>query len=169
MNINCILIGDIDVGKTSLVCAYNDIYCHNEPRPTFDIHSSFKIEHHFVNLTIFDPARSEDIRKVRSDVYPRVDVFIICFSITDEISFLNVEKIWIPEMNNYRPNKPFILVGTKSDLKKKAKNREKISKIQGFQLKEKIGAFLYIECSALNKLNLNKVFESAALAVITSK
>lgn len=169
MNINCILLGDYKVGKTCLLCSFIDNYFPNPNFPTYDDYHEMVIENETVNLKIFDHPSSEDINRIRSNDYPQADVFVICFSLVDARSFENVEKIWIPEINQYGPNKPFILVGTKSDLRQLFKIHseiEQISKLQGNLLKERIGAFSYIECSALKRTNLNKVFEYAVLSVI---
>lgn len=143
----------------------------NEYIPTLNNYTSIEItiEDKKNDLKIFDYPSSQDMKQIRPINYPQADVFIICFSLIDAISFNNVEKIWIPEMNQYCTNKPFILVGTKSDLRHSAEIHSEvktISKLQGIFLKEKTGAFSYIECSALKNLNIKKVFESAALAFI---
>lgn len=40
------------------------------------------------------------------------DVFLICFSVVNPASFQNVKEEWVPELKEYAPNVPFLLVGT---------------------------------------------------------
>ena len=49
-------------------------------------------------------------------VNPKPDVFIVCFSLVNKTSFNNV-SYWIDEIREFCPNTPFIIVGTKSDLR----------------------------------------------------
>jgi hypothetical protein len=45
------------------------------------------------------------------------DVFLVCFSLISPSSFENVRTKWIPEISHHCPNVPFLLVGTKLDLR----------------------------------------------------
>lgn len=40
------------------------------------------------------------------------DVFLICFSVVNPASFQNVKEEWVPELKEYAPNVPFLLIGT---------------------------------------------------------
>jgi len=79
-----------------------------------------------------------------------------------------------PEINQFCPNIPIILLGTKSDLRSNEKEIEKlkttnltpITTAMGEALAVKIKAHKYMECSALNYENIEEVFEEAARAVI---
>jgi small GTP-binding protein len=114
------------------------------------------------NLQIWDTAGQEDYKKLRPLSYPQTDVFIIAFSLTDSNTFDNVETSWVPEIKEHCPNTPYILVGTKSDLRDNpSEGITPIPMSKGEQLKTKIGAYDYIECSAMKSINLKEVFESA--------
>lgn len=64
---------------------------------------------------------------------------------------------WVPEIQHHCPNTPFILVGTKVDLKTEPAELEKLSKRKetvvskeyGERLAKELGAVMYTECSAL--------------------
>lgn len=45
-----------------------------------------------------------------------MDVFIIAFSLVNRVSLENVVSKWVPDVREYAPNAPIILVGTKKDL-----------------------------------------------------
>jgi Ras-related C3 botulinum toxin substrate 1 len=64
---------------------------------------------------------------------------------------------------------PIILVGTKIDLKKdpaicaglRSKEMQPIEFDRGLEIAKQIGAYKYVECSALTQLNLKSVFDYA--------
>ena len=58
---------------------------------------------------------------------------------------------------------PFILVGTKSDLREDPKNSHLavVSKEDGRVLAEELGAYEHMECSALTQDGLKEVFDRA--------
>lgn len=70
---------------------------------------------------------------------------------------------------HHAPNVPIILVGTKIDLKKDpetigslaSKHMKAIEFDQGLDAAKDIGAYKYVECSALTQLNLKSVFDYA--------
>lgn len=103
--------------------------------------------------------------------YTSTDVFIICFSVIEPASFLNVEEKWVPEIKQYMPNVPWILVGTQTDLRDNLNALKELSKKRlkpvmredGEKLAKKLGATAYVECSALLNYNIKQVFDTAIL------
>lgn len=59
----------------------------------------------------------EDFSKFRVISYLNSDVFLVCFSIDDVKSLVHVKESWVPELRQHVPNTPFILVGTKQDVR----------------------------------------------------
>ena len=49
--------------------------------------------------------------------YGQVDVFILCFSVVNPVSFHNIATKWIPQVRAVNPVCPIVLVGTQSDLR----------------------------------------------------
>jgi hypothetical protein len=45
------------------------------------------------------------------------DIFLVCFALDNPKVFDNVEDKWLPEIRHHCPETPFILVGTKLDLR----------------------------------------------------
>jgi len=86
-------------------------------------------------------------------------------------SFSNVEEKWVPEIKQYAPNVPFILVGTQIDLrdnlislKDLSRKRQKpVTKEEAERMARKLGARTYIECSALLNINVKQVFDTAII------
>ncbi|KAL5560515.1 hypothetical protein UlMin_036726, partial [Ulmus minor] len=107
-----------------------------------------------VNLGLWDTAGQEDYNRLRPLSYRGADVFLLAFSLISRPSYENVAKKWIPELRHYAPSVPIILVGTKLDLREDNQFRRDypaastISTPQGEDLKKRIGAVAYIECSS---------------------
>jgi GTPase SAR1 family protein len=105
--------------------------------------------------------------------YPNTDIFVICFAIDNRYSFANVRQKWIPEIRNFCPRTPVILVGLKIDLRTEpnlvvAKARvneaseEPVSTAEGNKLCRSIGACRYVECSAKTTEGVHEVFQIVA-------
>lgn len=122
----------------------------------------------------FFEAGQEAFEKLRPLSYPDSDVILMCFSIDNPDSFDNIELKWNPEIEEYCPRVPVILVGNKTDLRNdsivlnnlKHLNKTPIRQEQGFQLAKKIGACTYLECSAKTREGVKIIFETAARIVL---
>ena len=76
---------------------------------------------------------------------------------------------WNPEVRQFAPKSPIILVGTKLDLRGDLGEIEKLNrtgqkfveKTSGEELARSIGAVEYWECSALTQDGLKQVFDRA--------
>ncbi|CAD7088278.1 unnamed protein product [Hermetia illucens] len=113
---------------------------------------------------LYDTAGQEDYDRLRPIGYTGTDVFAICFSIEDRVSMFNVKQKWIPEIKHYCPNTPYILVGTKTDLRRKYKMT--IPKEEGINFAKAVKAFTYVECSAKSQEGLHEVFDEAISATV---
>jgi len=104
--------------------------------------------------------------------YPHTDVLLICFSIANPDSLGNVVDKWVPEVSHFCPRIPFILVGTKKDLRSdptvveelSLSNRKPVTTEQGQEIATLVNAHAYLECSARTHEGVQQVFETAALA-----
>lgn len=73
------------------------------------------------------------------------------------------------------PHTPFILVGTKLDLREDkatidklaAKKLAPITYEQGYHVSKEIGAYKYMECSALTEVGIKAVFDEAIRVVLS--
>lgn len=174
----CVVVGNITVGKTRLL--YTN--CHNSyPEDAiltvFDDYSvKINVEGHSINLILFDTYHNED--GLNHIMYPKADVFIICFSLVNKDSFENVDNYWFHEIRSVCPNTPFLLVGTKKDLRDEYEINEDryktlgmspISTEKGEEMKRRIGAREYIECSSLKQIKVKEVFEEASKIALQYK
>jgi len=171
-NIKCVVVGDGAVGKTCLLISYTTNAFPGEYIPTvFDNYSAnVMVDDKPIQLGLWDTAGQEDYDRLRPLSYPQTDVFLVCFSIISRSSFENVKSKWIPEIKHHVPEAPFLLVGTKMDLRMDqevlAKVGQPISKDQGVQLAKELGARNYVECSALTQDGLKNVFDEAIRAAL---
>jgi len=178
-DIKIMVVGDGNVGKTCMLISYTTNSFPGEYVPTvFDNYNANAVVNGtHVNLGLWDTAGSEEYNTLRPLSYPGTDVFIICFSIFSMTSFENVYKKWFPEIHSHMDTgrkTPIILVGTKSDLRKKAAmletmkaaGEEPVSVEVAVQMQKEIGAIKYLECSALTQEGLVNVFEEAVRVVL---
>jgi Ras-related C3 botulinum toxin substrate 1 len=166
------------VGKTCLLISYTTNAFPGGYIPTvFDNYSAnVMVDGKPINLSLWDTAGEEDYDRLRPLSYPQTDVFLICFSIISEASFENVKAKWRPEIQHHAANVPFILVGTKVDLRDdpetlqrlNAYGQKPITESKGYQLVAEIGAYKYLECSALTQSGLKNVFDEAIRCVLVS-
>lgn len=162
------LIGDGNVGKTSICFRlvndkFDTIYV-----PTVFETNPFMMTLHGTdyNLLITDTAGQETYDELRkSMVYALdIDVFVLCYAIDDEQSYKNVKDQWCKELQENAAEKPVILVGTKSDLRKTGDSSSLLSQCDGMDLKHDIGAKQFFECSAKDpgeKRSIKIIFEEA--------
>lgn len=116
---------------------------------------------------LYDTAGQEEFDKLRITYLKnkKPDVIILCYSIDNKSSYQNVVDKWIPELKN---RAPIVLVATKSDLRKQ-RNHKNISYRKGLDLKKKIKAYSFVECSSKNFMKIDNVFEEAVRAAIGKK
>lgn len=98
-------------------------------------------------ISIIKTVGQEDYDQLRILSYPQTDVFLIAFAIDNIVSFDNIKAKWFPEISKHAPGVPFIIVGTKLD----RRNNSSVTIQQGEALKNELGAFKYVECSALTQ------------------
>ena len=70
-----------------------------------------------IELGLWDTAGQEEYDRLRPLSYANANVFLVCFSVVNPVSFENVTTKWYPEVIHFCPDVPQILVGTKLDLR----------------------------------------------------
>jgi Ras-related C3 botulinum toxin substrate 1 len=94
------------------------------------------------------------------------------YSIVDPSSFENFRAKWYPEVAHHCPYVPFLLVGTKVDLRDDPDVIERLSSRRQapvpyeavLALCQEIGGYKVMECSALTQVGLKAVFDEAIRA-----
>jgi cell division control protein 42 len=177
-SIKCVVIGDAAVGKTCMLISYtrNDFPAAYVPTVFDIIGTSVRIDNREYVLNLFDTAGEEAFDRLRPMSYADADVFLVCYSIVEHASFENIRNVWIPDIRRHRPHTPFIIVGTKIDLRdnlieinrlsRQGKGRRPLSADAGHALAKEFGAVRYLECSALTQQGLKAVFDAAIMTTI---
>jgi len=174
-----VVVGDGAVGKTCLLISYSTDTFPEEYIPTvFDNYqANVMVDEKPISLGLWDTAGQEDYDRLRPLSYPHTDVFLICFSIISPTSFDNVKNKWHQEIAHHCPGVPFVLVGTKEDMRSdphtvaalQNKGTRPISREQGQQLAMELKAAAYMECSAKTQKGLKDVFDTAIKAALAAK
>ena len=172
--VKIVVVGDGAVGKTCLLFTYTTKAFPGEYVPTvFDNYSAtVLIDGVLCSIGMWDTAGQTDYDRLRPLAYPQTDVFLTCFSLVSPASFESIRAKWFPEISHHCPKTPIVLVGLKLDLRDDKETVERlrerklapITYEQGMQMANKIGAFKYVECSALTQKGLKNVFDTALAA-----
>ncbi|EGC32269.1 Rab GTPase [Dictyostelium purpureum] len=161
-----LLIGDSDVGKTSIVKRFSDDTFDEEVLTTIGVEfkmKEVKVDGKKVDLCIWDTAGQEKFRALISSYYRGAHGIILTYDVTKRDTFENL-NYWLNEVENFanRSNLVKLLVGNKID----KENRE-ISREEGAEFAKK-KAMLFIECSAKTKIGIQQAFEELAQKIIES-
>ena len=94
---------------------------------------------------LWDTAGQEGFERIRILSYENTNIFILCFSCADWVTFNNVDTKWLDEIRKNRPEAKILLVGTKSDLRSKAGDRGSRLSNKGRSMRQKEVAILELE------------------------
>jgi small GTP-binding protein len=162
LDFSVILVGDSNVGKTSILKKFINGTFANKLTCTINVEFSaknLKIDKNlYAKLVIFDTAGQEKYRSLTRQYYNKANGIILVFDLTNENSFTKL-NYWIKEINDNAGNVEVFLVGNKSDLEDR-----KISKLKAENFaKEK--NLRYIETSAKEGTNILLLFEELSIGM----
>ncbi len=180
-SIKCIVTGDGNVGKTSLLLKYTtDNFPDQHEATVFDSYSTqVCVSNTTIDMVFYDTAGQEDYDAMRPLTYGDADIFFLCYECMTPGSFENIKSKWLVEKNKHAKGVPFMIVGTKIDLRND-KDRVKAllsstgrgpvfaADLAGIE-KEMPGCVGVMECSAKTAEGLREVFNAAITHCILSK
>ena len=167
----CVIVGDKSVGKTALLVSYATILSFYEySTATFNNYNArFTVDDTNVNLLICDTRGGSEFDKMRILSYQGTDIFIVVFSVVAPTSLENVIHKWVPEISYFCPTVPFLLVGTKKDVRKDAQNCDHITYEHGHLTAQNIKAIGYAENTFTDRNISNVIFEQVVRATVREK
>ena len=155
-----LLLGNSDVGKSSLILRYVDQVWSDTFVPTIGVDFKVKtleIDNKQIKMQIWDTAGQERFRNVISSYFRGSHGILLIYDITNRDSFKNLEN-WLTEIEkNASQNVLKILIGNKNDL---VDDRE-IKTEEGQAFANRNG-MQFIETSAKMNTNVTEAFEALA-------
>ena len=149
-NLKIILLGEMSVGKTSLINVYFDKQFHNKVNPTIGAEAKSKIvniNETTYKINMWDTAGAERFRSINQIFIKDSDIVILVYDITNQKSFSEL-SFWAKYAEELL-GKDVILgvVGNKMDLFQEFDEEQIVSKDEGEKYANEIGA-LFCETSA---------------------
>ena len=149
-NLKIILLGEMSVGKTSLINVYFDKQFHNKVNPTIGAEAKSKIvniNETTYKINMWDTAGAERFRSINQIFIKDSDIVILVYDITNQKSFSEL-SFWVKYVEELL-GKDVILavVGNKMDLFQEFDEEQIVSKDEGEKYANEIGA-LFCETSA---------------------
>ena len=186
------VVGDMTSGKTNLISAYcKDRFTENYTPTIFHCcQTDARMHGENIDLVMMEVSGRDDFEPLRRRAYRKVDAVVICYAVDNIFSFNRVKDFWVPELKRHAPKAPFILVGTKRDLRDEARDRldelklewkcedkdtemarslraevefndSFVSMDRGKRMASSVAASGFYECSSLYRDATRDVFESA--------
>ena len=155
-----LLLGNSDVGKSSLILRYVDQVWSDTFVPTIGVDFKVKtleIDNKQIKMQIWDTAGQERFRNVISSYFRGSHGILLIYDITNRDSFKNLENWLIEIEKNASQNVLKILIGNKNDLV----NDREIQSEEGQAFANRNG-MEFIETSAKMNTNVTEAFEALA-------
>eukprot|EP01083_Nonionella_stella_P177899 626817_1 len=162
-----VLIGDVLVGKSQILLRFADDTYSEIGIPTIGVDFRFRtinVLDKTVKLQIWDTAGHERYRTITSAYYRGAHGIILCFDITNELSFQTMKEL-NQNVDRHRSGVlPKLLVGTKCDLV----DQRQVSTETAQTYADSLG-ISYCETSAKNNTGIYAMFESIVMECMIQK
>ncbi|KAI0469287.1 P-loop containing nucleoside triphosphate hydrolase protein [Xylaria cf. heliscus] len=173
-SVNVLLLGDENVGKTTFLSRISrgiDALDGHIPITLLeDKDQPFIFElrnrRRAYRLEFYDTAFSGDWRLLEPDLV------LICYDISQRLSLINMERVWIKEIRSTfqaSDRIPIIVVGLKRDLRSETDPNGIIYPQEGYKVSQAMRADKYVECSAVTGELLKLAFEEICKTAAQTK
>ena len=158
-----LVMGDIEVGKTSIIkqLINNEFIEEYEPTKGYNFNLYFiKVNNIVIKCQIWDMCGAENYRPNALQLYRNANLGILVYSVTSKSSFNSVEN-WIIDMEKKNPGTKIILLGNKSDLN----DQREVSFEEGKGISEKYNLEYFTEISATKEFSSPNFMERGAICL----
>ena len=161
-----VLLGDSEVGKTSLINRYLRDNFIVETIKTLSVEISNKLIDVFgpiIELALWDSSGQEIYRGILTQLYRKAAAVVLIYDVANRSSFESLKR-WIEELARYSSVKDAVkvIIGNKIDL-----NRE-VSLDEGTAFAKKHN-MEYLETSAKDSIDVAKAFEFVAFEILEKR
>ena len=179
VKLKLVIVGDGACGKTCLLMVFRTDEFPPDYVPTvFENYvKELNVDGKDIELELYDTAGQEDYDRLRPLSYPGSDVILVCYSVDSPNSYDNVKERWFPEVEQFCPRVPIVLVALKSDLRDddnvkrdlEEEGQVPVTLAQGNKMAGETGAAEFLECSALKRDGVHEVFDAAIRAALARR
>ena len=166
LNIKLLIVGDSNVGKTSLLLQYTDNYYPDQHTATIGFEykiKMFQYKDYNIKLQIWDTAGQERFHSITNNFFHNADGILFVYDITNRQSFNGV-KVWIKEAEEIGNFYKRILIGNKIDLSEK--RQIPIEELENYCKEKNIDFF---ETSAKENIYLVEAFNKIVELILENK
>ncbi|KAG9095616.1 GTP-binding protein Rho1 [Ceratobasidium sp. UAMH 11750] len=164
LEVKVVFIGDRLTGKSNLVWACNHRAPWTDPGsppPNLinDEDTHVHTPHGLARISNCDARDNIDDDRLRFFNYNNAGIIAFVFSIDIPGSLESIEERWKGEMDHFCPGIPQVVIGCKSDLRANSDPHLLVNTQSGIDLATRLGARHYIECSAQQYVNIERLLE----------
>ena len=166
LNVKLLLVGDSNVGKTSLLLQYTDNYYPDQHTATIGFEykiKTFQYKDYKIKLQIWDTAGQERFHSITNNFFHNADGILFVYDITSRQSFNGV-KVWIKEAEEIGNFYKRLLIGNKCDLSDK--RNISIEELEKYCEEKNIDFF---ETSAKENIYLVEAFNKIVELILENK
>ncbi|XP_061193351.1 rho-related protein racL-like [Saccostrea echinata] len=170
--VQCTIVGDKKVGKSTISRGLGeseanlDMQNNNYESTIFDnIAGTTNLDGEDITINLFDCSSEEEHSAIREFAYKDSNVFILCYSVIDRTSLMNIRDKWIPEIKKFLGKKiKLVVVGTQTDIRDSVclDQDPPVSKTEGADFSRQIGADYFMECSSAFPSSFTEIFKHVA-------
>ena len=156
-NYKIVIIGDLFVGKTSILSRYKYEVIESVYSPTVGIDFLTKnvfLEDKTIRLIMWDTAGQERFRSLIPSYLKNANCIILAYDISNKSTFVSLNKWYLDSKQHVSENTLFAICGNKLDLKRAVTKKE----VEDFSNENKIPIFM--EVSALTGEGINELFNA---------
>jgi len=117
MRSKVVFVGTPDIGVTTFLFRINYGHFPDEYTPSkMDVISRYvNLENHTYELQLWDLDKIEDFIGIRKVAYQETDVFVLCYSIENEQSMIDLNLKWRDEVQKTCPKAKIIVLGLRNN------------------------------------------------------